>query len=140
MNLVELGMAFKAARLQARRTQQEVADLTGISRSRISAFENGGLPELGVVKVLSLFETVGLQLVARPLGQGHTLDDLVAEQFQSVGGAHASDIEHVLPKSLFERNRVLRQRVRNVRTGEQDFRSGLASFLKSNTGKKDPKK
>lgn len=87
MNLVELGTAFRAARLRSNRTQQEVADLTGVSRARISAFENGALPELGVVKVLALFEVVGLEILARPAGQGRTLDDLVEEQKSPASGS-----------------------------------------------------
>jgi transcriptional regulator with XRE-family HTH domain len=79
MNLAELGEAFKRARILANKTQQEVAEYSGVPRARISRFETGGLPELGAVKLLSLFEAVGLELLARPAGHRRTLDDVLAE-------------------------------------------------------------
>ena len=79
MSLADLGETFKRARLVANKTQQQVAEETGTARSRISMFETGALPELGLVKVLSLFESVGLELFARPVGHGRTLDDVLTE-------------------------------------------------------------
>ncbi|QOT78137.1 helix-turn-helix domain-containing protein [Cupriavidus basilensis] len=90
MNLAELGEAFKHARLLANKTQQEVADSSGVPRARISRFETGGLPELGAVKMLSLFEAVGLELLARPAGHRRTLDDVLAES--EAGNAAAGDL------------------------------------------------
>ncbi|PLQ00374.1 helix-turn-helix domain-containing protein [Cupriavidus pauculus] len=126
MDLIELGVAFKAARIHSRKTQQEVADLTGVSRARISAFENGALPELGVVKVLALFEVVGLEILARPAGQGRTLDDLVAEQ---TSAAHSSNLE---PTG---------KRVRHIK-GVQGKRAGAIAWLAgtSASGKGGPTK
>ncbi|MBC8751900.1 MULTISPECIES: helix-turn-helix domain-containing protein [Paraburkholderia] len=80
MDLFELGEAFRAARIASNKTQQEIAELSGITRARISRFETGQLVELGAVKLLSLFEAVGLELFARPIGHGRTLDDVLAEQ------------------------------------------------------------
>ncbi len=79
MNLAELGEDFKRARIRANKTQQEVAEQSGVPRARISLFETGALPELGVVKLQSLFEAVGLELLTRPLGHRRTLDDVLAE-------------------------------------------------------------
>lgn len=126
MNLSEFGAIFKAARIQAEKTQQEVADLTGIARARISAFENGTLPELGMVKVLGLFEAVGLQLLARPVGHGRTLDDLVAEQYEGTG---------VIPaKPLIDPFARSRKRVRHAHAVNQERRGFLTSMA---TGKDD---
>jgi len=80
MNLFELGETFRLARIAANKTQQQVAGQSGITRERISRFETGQLPELGTVKLLSLFEAVGLELFARPIGHGRTLDDVLTEQ------------------------------------------------------------
>lgn len=80
MNLAELGEFFKRARIQANKTQQEVADYSGVPRSRVSLFETGVLPELGAVKLINLFEAVGLELIARPAGHRRTLDDILAEE------------------------------------------------------------
>jgi transcriptional regulator with XRE-family HTH domain len=80
MNLFELGETFRRARIAVNKTQQQVAELSGIPRARISRFETGMLPELGTVKLLNLFESVGLELLARPIGHGRTLDDVLAEE------------------------------------------------------------
>lgn len=80
MNLSDLGETFRLARIGANKTQQQVAEQSGVTRARISRFETGLLPELGTVKLLSLFEAVGLELIARPIGHGRTLDDVLAEQ------------------------------------------------------------
>jgi transcriptional regulator with XRE-family HTH domain len=80
MNLFELGETFRLARIAANKTQQQIAEQTGVPRARISRFETGLLPELGAVKLLSLFEAVGLEVFARPIGHGRTLDDVLAEK------------------------------------------------------------
>jgi transcriptional regulator with XRE-family HTH domain len=80
MNLFELGESFRLARIAANKTQQQVAEQSGVTRARISRFETGLLPELGTVKLLSLFEAVGVELFARPIGHGRTLDDVLSEQ------------------------------------------------------------
>jgi transcriptional regulator with XRE-family HTH domain len=80
MDLFALGEAFRAARIAADKTQQDVAVLTGTTKQRISRFETGQLTELGIVKLLSLFDAVGIELFVRPIGHGRTLDDVLAEQ------------------------------------------------------------
>ncbi|MEK7948333.1 helix-turn-helix transcriptional regulator [Pigmentiphaga sp. YJ18] len=79
MNLAELGEAFRSARMAADLTQQQVAEMSGVARGRISMFETGALPEIGAVKMLSLFDAVGLELIARRPGHQRTLDDVLAE-------------------------------------------------------------
>lgn len=80
MDLFELGETFRLARIAARKTQQQIAEQAGVPRTRISRFETGLLPELGTVKLIGLFEAVGLELIARPIGQTRTLDDVLVEQ------------------------------------------------------------
>ncbi len=79
MNLYELGLALKNARINKEITQQELAEKTGVSVSTISGLERGTLAEIGVVKLLQLFAQVGLELQPRPAGQRRTLDDVVIE-------------------------------------------------------------
>ena len=79
MNLAELSAAFRRARIAANLTQQQVAESSGVARSRVSLFETGMLPEIGAVKMLSLFDAVGLELIARRPGHQRTLDDVLAE-------------------------------------------------------------
>ncbi|WP_413196731.1 helix-turn-helix domain-containing protein [Pararobbsia alpina] len=88
MNLFDLGETFRHARIVANKTQQQVAEQSGITRARISRFESGLLTELGTVKLLRLFEAVGLELFARPIGHGRTLDDVLAEQQTPPVSAH----------------------------------------------------
>lgn len=87
MNLAELGDAFRQARLAANLTQQQVADMSGVPRGRISMFETGALPEIGAVKMLGLFNAVGLELIARPPGHRRTLDDVLIERADAPGMA-----------------------------------------------------
>ncbi|MGN6230711.1 MAG: helix-turn-helix transcriptional regulator [Trinickia sp.] len=79
MTLSQLGESFRQARMAANLTQQQVADISGVTRGRISLFETGTLPEIGTVKMLSLFDAVGLELIARRPGHQRTLDDVVIE-------------------------------------------------------------
>jgi DNA-binding XRE family transcriptional regulator len=88
MNLIELAVEFKQARINARLTQQEVAYASGINLFTISKFERGVLTEIGAVKLISIFRAVGLELRPRPIGQARTLDDIAHERDQaSVSGA-----------------------------------------------------
>ncbi|MBN3761312.1 helix-turn-helix transcriptional regulator [Burkholderia sp. Ac-20365] len=79
MNLAELGDAFRQERLAANLSQQQVAEISGVQRARISRFETGRLPEIGVSKMLSLFDAVGLELIARRAGHQRTLDDVLLD-------------------------------------------------------------
>ena len=79
MDIVELGQVFRAARIARRLTQQDAARHAGISVATISRLERGDLLELGVVKLISLFGLVGLDLTTRPKGHTRTLDDIQRE-------------------------------------------------------------
>lgn len=79
MDIVELGQAFRAARIARRLTQQDAARHAGVSVATISRLERGDLLEVGVVKLISLFGLVGLDLTTRPKGHTRTLDDIQRE-------------------------------------------------------------
>ena len=79
MDIIELGQSFRAARIARRLTQQDAARHAGISVATISRFERGDLLELGVVKLISLFRLVDLDLTPRPRGHSRTLDDIQQE-------------------------------------------------------------
>lgn len=76
MDILELANAFRAARINSRLTQQDVAGGAGVSVVTVSRFERGELLEIGTVKLLNLFKLVGLELQPRPLGHVRTLDDI----------------------------------------------------------------
>jgi transcriptional regulator with XRE-family HTH domain len=86
MNLAELGEAFRQARFAVNLTQQQVAELSGVPRARISMFETGMLPELGAVKMLSLFDVVGFEIFARRRGHQRTLDDVLSDPEEQLSG------------------------------------------------------
>lgn len=87
MNLAELGEAFHRARIAVHLTQQQVADLSGVPRGRISQFETGMLPELGAVKMISLFDAVGLEILVRRPGHQRTLDDVLHDIEEAGSGS-----------------------------------------------------
>ncbi|CAB3753915.1 helix-turn-helix transcriptional regulator [Paraburkholderia solisilvae] len=87
MNLAELGEALRQARIAVNLTQQQVAELSGVPRGRISLFETGMLPELGAVKMLSLFDVVGLEIFARRRGHQRTLDDVLIDPEEQPDGS-----------------------------------------------------
>ncbi|WP_460909610.1 helix-turn-helix transcriptional regulator [Paraburkholderia jirisanensis] len=93
MNLAELGEVLRQARVAANLTQQQVAEMSGVPRGRISMFETGMLPELGAVKMLSLFDAVGLEILARRRGHQRTLDDVRVDPGEQLGGTRP--VHHV---------------------------------------------
>ena len=83
MDIIELGNSFRTARIEHRLTQADVALRTGLSVATVARLERGELLELGVVKLLNLFNVVGLELYPRPLGHQRTLDDIQRERINS---------------------------------------------------------
>jgi transcriptional regulator with XRE-family HTH domain len=80
MDLLEIGTAFKTARRQSRRTQDELARALGMSRATLSALERGRCDEIGVRKLTALLELVGLDLFVGPRRTRPTIDELRAER------------------------------------------------------------
>jgi len=80
MDILQLASAFRAARINSRLTQQDIADGAGVSMATVSRFERGDLLELGIVKLLNIFKLVGLELYPRPIGHVRTLDDIQRER------------------------------------------------------------
>jgi transcriptional regulator with XRE-family HTH domain len=76
MNLTELGAEVARARKEKRLSQTALGDAAGLARQTISALERGAIPDLGVQKLVRVFEVLGLELLVRPVGHPVTLDDL----------------------------------------------------------------
>lgn len=55
----QLGLHFKAYRIQCRMTQRELAEKTGVSVPTIRGFENGKSANLSLQVLLSLMRAVG---------------------------------------------------------------------------------
>lgn len=55
-----IGERFKEYRLAAILTQQEVADLAGVSKTTVYSFENGRLSNVSLKTVIDLLRAIGL--------------------------------------------------------------------------------
>ncbi len=64
MNLREMGLLIRQRREALGLSQERLAKLAGLSRATINQLEAGTLLELGVSKLASLMDLVGLQLSA----------------------------------------------------------------------------
>jgi HTH-type transcriptional regulator/antitoxin HipB len=77
----EIGQEIKKARKgkSPKLTQQRLGSLLRMSRATISGIENGTIPEIGIRKVISILDVLGLELVVRPKPPRPTLPDLIKE-------------------------------------------------------------
>ena len=87
----ELGIRFKQYRISYRLTQQEVANMTGISAVTLSNFENGKLCNLSLASFLGLM---------RILERLQWVDDLLPE----------------IPISPYELEKLYKKRKKRVRS------------------------
>lgn len=62
MYFQDIGKAVRNARIAQQITQAELADRVGLSRVTVNQLESGVFPDLGINKLLSVLETVGLDL------------------------------------------------------------------------------
>ncbi|MEI7571141.1 MAG: helix-turn-helix domain-containing protein [Alcaligenaceae bacterium] len=83
MNLFEIGALVQSRREQLGLTQHQLTRLAGLSRETVSQLEEGTLKELGVNKLLILFDLLGLDLASgQPKQLRHALH--MASQSASV--------------------------------------------------------
>ena len=126
MDILQLASAFRAARINCRLTQQDVAGGAGVSVVTVSRFERGELLEIGTVKLLNLFKLVGLELYPRPLGHVRTLDDIQRQRTLALAAGSVrpdkSGSGAIIPR---ERNSIdldieprKNRRVRHSKTGK----------------------
>jgi transcriptional regulator with XRE-family HTH domain len=74
MRLPEIGHVIRRARGARNLTQAALASAVGLSRATLNQLENGVVRDLGIRKVLALTNTLGLELVVRPLKQQQAPD------------------------------------------------------------------
>ncbi len=83
MNLFEIGALVQNRREQLGLTQIQLARISGLSRATVKQLEGGTLKELGVTKLLVLFDLLGLEMIIRqPKQLRHALQ--IASQSASV--------------------------------------------------------
>lgn len=81
MDMFEIGKVLRTSRKARPGASQEVVSAPlGMSRTTISRLENGTIPEIGIRKVMTLCESLGLELVVRPKRARPTLQQLQAER------------------------------------------------------------
>jgi transcriptional regulator with XRE-family HTH domain len=81
IDIVELGLSIKEARLARGLTQGQVAVAIGSSRTRVVAFENGRNPDMAFSAVLRMMNVVGLDFaMAQAREHPPTLDEIRREQ------------------------------------------------------------
>jgi len=66
VRLQELGYEIRKARLARDLTQAELAAAAGLSRTTLNQLENGLFPDLGVKKVQTILDRLGLDLTVGP--------------------------------------------------------------------------
>lgn len=87
MNMQSLGVAIRTARKQRHLTQTDLSQQLGMSRSTLSAIENGTVSEVGIRKVMALCSALGLELAVQPMfARRPTLHNLVDEAEQRKTG------------------------------------------------------
>ena len=66
MLLQELGYEIRKARAARGLTQAQLAQAAGLSRTTLNQLENGLFPDLGIKKVQSILDRLGLDLAVEP--------------------------------------------------------------------------
>ena len=77
--LIEIGSQIRKNRVDRHITQQQLAQVLGMSRTTIGQIENGIVQEIGVRKLIRILEFLDLELRVRPAGNPPTLDELHEE-------------------------------------------------------------
>lgn len=81
MDLVEIGEKVRQTRKALRLSQSDIASMSGVSRARIDALENGRATDIGFRNVASIMSAVGLDFRMVIANRSRpTLDDLQAEE------------------------------------------------------------
>ena len=81
IDLNDLGNEIKNARKQRKLTREKLAEISGVSRARIEALENGRVADMGFKGVLTLMNIVGLDLRLTTFNNKRpTLEDITEEE------------------------------------------------------------
>lgn len=97
----ELGSFIRHARKARRLTQASVAQAAGVSRLTLNQLENGVFPDLGIKKVNTILEILGLELQVQPISPEQKSHDFLsmASATASVSlkaALQADELEHAL--------------------------------------------
>lgn len=79
MTLIELGIEIKTLRKEKKWSQHDVEQYSGITKRTISKIENGFIDEVGIKKVETILDLLGMEFALRPRGRPKTLEELQNE-------------------------------------------------------------
>lgn len=80
MDISQIGALIRQSRKSGKQSQAALAGSLGMSRTTISAIENGTIGEIGIRKVMALCAALGLELNAAPKRRRPTLREVMEER------------------------------------------------------------
>ncbi len=80
MKLDDLGKEIKFLRKEKNWSQDDLEKYSGITKRTISKIENGFIDEVGIKKVETILDLLGVEFGLRPKGRPKTLEELQHEQ------------------------------------------------------------
>ncbi len=80
MKLNELGKEIKLLRKEKNWSQDDLEKYSLITKRTISKIENGFIDEVGIKKVETILDLLGVEFSLRPKGRPKTLEELQNEQ------------------------------------------------------------
>ncbi|MEA2072892.1 MAG: helix-turn-helix transcriptional regulator [Campylobacterota bacterium] len=79
MTLEKLGKEIQKLRKEQEYSQAELEEYSGVTKRTISKMENGFIDEIGIKKVESVLDILGVEFSLRPKGHPPTLEELQNE-------------------------------------------------------------
>lgn len=80
MDLTELGKEIQHLRKEKKWSQDDLEQYSGITKRTISKMENGFIDEVGIKKVETILDLLGIEFSLRPKGRPRTLEELQDER------------------------------------------------------------
>jgi transcriptional regulator with XRE-family HTH domain len=80
MDLQSLGQEIKLLRKQKNWSQNDMETYSGITKRTISKIENGFIEEVGIKKVETILDLLGVEFALRQKGRPRTLEELQNER------------------------------------------------------------
>lgn len=80
MHLQELGKEIQKLRKAKNWSQNDLEGYSGITKRTISKIENGFIEEVGIKKVETVLDLLGLEFALRPKGRPKTLEEWQSER------------------------------------------------------------
>ncbi|CAI8233674.1 MAG: helix-turn-helix transcriptional regulator [Sulfurovum sp.] len=80
MDLHKLGKEIQTLRKNKKWSQNDLEQYSGITKRTISKIENGFIDEVGIRKVETILDLLGMEFSLRPKGRPKTLEELQNER------------------------------------------------------------